>query len=228
MIASFGVTQAATPITMHVPIEHIYSPEGFNDHESAEVVIAGLLPNLCHKSPKTEVRVEGSTIYVDLKSLYYHPSNPFCAPVLVPFLETVRLGVLDKGDYEIVVNNGTPFYAKSDLFIAERASDAIDDLVYANVSHVESKGFDRLIELRGYNPSDCFEIDSVQYRHNKRDTYTIEPVMKQVSDFCPRKMVPFTYEFVVPEVLDREKVLLHVRAMDGRSVSKIFNNEVSQ
>ena len=49
--------------------------------------------------------------------------------------------------------------------------------------------------------------------------------MKQVRTHCPKKMIPFTYEFEVPQNLEADKVLLHVRVMDGRSVNTFFNNK---
>ena len=48
--------------------------------------------------------------------------------------------------------------------------------------------------------------------------------MKQVSEFCPMKMVPFEYEVEVPNNLEKEKILLHVRVMDGRSVNSLYLN----
>lgn len=216
---------AGTPIETAVPVDNIYSPSGFHDHEESEVIITGHLPNLCHKSPKTKVRVVGGEIQINVTALHYLPSNPFCATVLVPFVETVQVGLLDKGDYSIVVNPGTPFERRGELGIEDYASSAIGDVIFANVSHVEKTGMNDRVILKGYNPSDCFELDEISYRHNKKDTYSVYPKMKQVSEFCPRKMIPFSYEFEVPSDLERQKVLLHVKAMDGKSVNTIYSQE---
>lgn len=213
---------ASTPYITDVPLDHVYVPQGFHSHDNAEIVITGFLPNLCHRSPQTSVQVKAGVIRIQVRSLYYHNSNPYCPMVLVPFVETVSLGVMDKGNYPIVINAQTPYELKSNLTIEEYSSDAYDDLVFANVTHVEDKGVDRKVILKGLNPSDCFELDSIEYTHNSHDTYSIYPKMKQVSAFCPKKMVPFAYEFTVPRELPRQKVLLHVKALDGNSVNQIY------
>ena len=80
----------------------------------------------------------------------------------------------------------------------------------------------RIVELKGYNPSDCFQFDRVELVSNKEDVYSVLPIMKKVSDFCPMKMVPFSYEVEIPDDLPRKNILLHVRSMDGRSVNHLF------
>lgn len=217
---------ASTPVAIELPVEHIYSPSGFHDHEETEVIISGHLPNLCHQSPKTEVRVKGKTIEIKVTALHYEPGNPFCANVLVPFIETVQVGVLDKGDYKIVVNPKSVFTKKSAITVEERDFDAIDDIVFANVYQIEKMGMTETILLKGYNPSDCFVLDKIDYKHNGKDTYSIYPKMKQISDFCPRKLVPFVYKYEVPKDLSFPKVLLHVKAMDGRSINTLFSKEI--
>ncbi|MBC7540019.1 MAG: hypothetical protein H7281_14445 [Bacteriovorax sp.] len=78
---------------------------------------------------------------------------------------------------------------------------------------------------KGYNPSNCFKLKEIVVADNGVDTYLILPKIKQVKTFCPKKIIPFTYEFNVPEKLEVDKVLLHVRIMAGRSVKTFFNNK---
>ncbi len=217
---------ASTPASIKLAVDHIYSPKGFHDHEETEVILSGHLPNLCHKSPKTEVSVKGREIHIEVSALHYEPTNPFCASVLVPFVETVQVGVLDKGRYEIIVNPKSRLMKKSEIFIEEQSSDAMAETVYANIYHIEKNNTGESVVLKGYNPSDCFVLDSIDYQHNGKDTYSIYPKMKQISNFCPRKMIPFSYEYKVPKELDFPRVLLHVKAMDGRSINTLYTNEI--
>jgi hypothetical protein len=218
--------QASTPVEVQVPVEHVYTPKGFDSNDRAEVVVSGYLPNLCHRSPFSKVHRAGRSIQIELSSLYYEPNNPFCAQMIVPFLETVQVGVLEKGDYEVVVNGGSTDKQRSVLTIAEARSNNIDDFVYAGVEYVDKslQGSSKVV-LRGYNPSDCYAFDEMISVSNNKDTYAVLPKMKQVYSFCPMKMVPFSYEFTVPQELDRKKVLLHVRSMNGRSVNSVYDFE---
>ncbi len=224
IILSSIATQASTPVEVLVPVDHIYSPKGFDSNDNIEIIISGYLPNLCHKSPKTLIHVKGQNINIEVKSLKYSLTNPFCPQVIVPFLEAVSVGMLNKGTYQITVNGKSPYQQKSQITIAEATTNAIDDFMYAGVEYVEKIEGSRQIKLKGYNPSDCFVLDQIKFINNGKDTYSVLPKLKQVSDFCPLKMMPFTYQAKVPSELTEEKLLLHVRSMDGKSVNSLFNN----
>jgi len=110
--------------------------------------------------------------------------------------------------------------------IAEASSSSIDEAIYANVEEVvKADDGSRKVILKGHNPSDCFELKEIEIKDNGVDVYSVLPKMKQVRAFCPKKMIPFSYEFDVPQNLEADKVLLHVRVMDGRSVNAFFNNQ---
>lgn len=222
-IVSMSFAHAGTPVEKMVPVDHVYAPFGFDSNDSVEIVVTGFLPNLCHKAPASKVEIKGNKVNVEMTSLYYHESNPFCPEMVVPFTKTISLGVMDKGDYEITVNGESQWEKKEAIKIAESTSNSIDDFSYAYVTYVEKENVGQgHVVLKGYNPSDCFELEKIDYVHNGRDTYSILPKMKQVREFCPMKMVPFEYEFKVPNDIDNNKVLLHVRTMEGNSVNTIF------
>ncbi len=221
---SSGVAIASTPVEIMAPIDHIYSPKGFDSNDNTEVIIEGYLPNLCHKAPSSTVTVEGNKINIKVTALRYHPSNPFCPEAIVPFVETVKVGLLDKGNYDIVVNGKSLYEKRGQIAVAEATSNSVDEHVYANVEYVQKQAGSREVVLEGYNPSDCFVLDEVNVVDNGKDVYSILPKMKQISDFCPMKMVPFSYKMEVPNNLKQDRVLLHVRSMNGLSVNSLFHN----
>ena len=221
LIGSFSI---AAPIKRIVPISHIYSPEGFDSNDNVEVILEGFLPNLCYKSPSHSVEIEKNVINIKVEALLNDNEDIACAEMIVPLLQKVEIGVVDKGNYKILVNGESPWKKEGSIKVEESISGAIDDNVYANVSYVEKDDGSRIVKLKGYNPSDCFVLDKIEFKDNKKDVYSVLPQMKQISNFCPMKMIPFEYELEVPKNLNKDKVLLHVRAMDGKSVNSLFNN----
>lgn len=202
-----------------VPVTEVFAPKGFDSNDNVEIVISGFLPNLCYKSPAANVEIKGKDIYIEMKALRIADLSSYCAEMVVPYLEAVDVGLLDRGQYQVHVA-GQP---AASLFVAESSSDAMDELVYANIDHIE-KGLDsNVVKLKGYNPSDCFVFDRVENVDNGINAFSVMPIMKQVSEFCPRKMVPFEIEWKIPARLDREQVLLHVRSMNGKSVNSLIN-----
>lgn len=225
LLLSGGVALASTPVEIKTPIENIYSPNGFDSNDNVEIIIEGYLPNLCHKSPTSKVKVVGSKIQIDVTALRYDASNPFCPEAIVPFVETVKVGLLDKGNYDIVVNGKSIYQKAGTIQVNEATSNSVDEHVYANVDSVMKESGSREVELRGYTVSDCFVLDDINIVDNGSDVYSILPKMKQISDFCPMKMVQFSYKMEVPSKLKKDKVLLHVRGMNGNSVNTLFYNK---
>jgi hypothetical protein len=222
------VISFAAPISFeaNVPVDHVYTPAGFDSNDNTEIVVTGFLPNLCYKAPKSSVVVKDGKVSIEIKAMKNQLAMGFCADVIVPYIEYINVGVLDKGNYLVAVNEHTNWEKKNKLQIAEASSSSIDEAIYANVEEIEkSDEGSRKVLLKGYNPSDCFELKEIVVKDNGIDTYSVLPKMKQVKAFCPKKMIPFTYEFEVPQNLEADKVLLHVRVMDGRSVNAFFNNK---
>ena len=219
----FVATASAAPISRMAPVTHVYSPKGFDTNDNTQVVVSGYLPSLCYKAQTSEVKVIGKTIAVTVKALVDERVE-FCLQMIVPFLETVNVGVLDKGTYNVVVNGGSEFESLSNIKVDESSSSAVDNYVYANLDYVEKVEGSRRVILKGYNPSDCFQFDRVEFISNSKDTYSVLPIMKQVRPDCPMKMVPMTIEAEVPKTLSSDLVLLHVRIMDGKSINSLFEN----
>jgi hypothetical protein len=209
-----------------VPVSHVFSPAGFDSNDNVELLVTGYLPNLCYRAPKSSVSIKNGKISIEVVANKKQSGLTLCAAVIVPFVESIKIGVLDKGKYDIRVNENTSFAKKSMIAISEAMSTSIDDVVYANVDEIIREDENtRKVVLKGYNPSDCFELKEIVVLDNEVDTYSVLPKMKQVKAHCPKKMIPFSYEMEVPEKLEANKVLLHVRVMDGRSVNSIFNNK---
>lgn len=226
IVALFSVTVfASTPVIVPVPITHVYTPKGFDTNDMAEVVIRGFLPNLCHKTPTLKASVVNKKINIEATALNYEPTNPFCPEMIVPFVASVEIGVLDRGNYEVVVNARTPYENDGEMFISEAQSPSVDEHTYAYVDHVQRIKGTRKVRLSGYNPSDCFVFDRVDYVDNGKDVYSVLPKLKQVSPFCPLKMVPFSIVTEVPDRLKEREILLHVRVMHGKSVNSVFYEE---
>lgn len=212
-------------VESHVPVDHVYAPAGFDSNDNAEIVVSGFLPNLCYKAPKARVDIVANKINVGIKAFKRVGGLQFCADVIVPYIEVVNIGLLDQGKYKLAVNENSQYEQIANLKVSEASSNSIDEAVYANVSEVVQIPNSRRVKLNGYNPSDCFEFDKIELVDNGIDSYSVLPKLKQIRDFCPKKMVQFSYEFNVPENLPAERILLHVRVMDGKSMNALYNNK---
>ena len=76
---------------------------------------------------------------VEVSSLYYHDSYPFCPSMIVPFTKTVSLGLLNKGDYNLKINGKSPWEINEKMKVTESRSNAVDDLQYAYVNYIDKE-----------------------------------------------------------------------------------------
>ncbi len=220
------ITLCALPLTFAqvttklLPVDHIYVPSGFDDNDSSEIVIAGHLPDTCYKAPKSQYIVQGNRILVTVSAI--HVSGIVCSDLVVPFIETVRLGALKSQRYQIIVNNGMPQPLTSNIAVKKATWPSIDNFDYMYVVNVRHLPGDKFINLDGYTVSDCFTLDRIEFQNNGVDTYAVLPIMKKISEFCPMKMTPVSFEVALPNTISRKEILLHVRSMQGNSVNSIY------
>lgn len=232
LISSFtsvSVGLAAEIEKLSIPVTEIFLPKGFDLNDNVEVVVAGYLPNLCYQNVTTKLNVDEVTkqIKVEVLADYRAALNSYCLELLVPFLEVVSVGRLNKGDYSVVVNekHESETRAKSVLSIFEARSVSIDDYIYAKVDYIEvNPNVKTEVILVGRNPSECLVLDQVKITSNGQDTYAILPILKKISTDCPRKNVPFRYEVKLPTELSAESILLHVRSMEGKSINTVIGH----
>ena len=224
MLLPIHLTLGSTPIEKMIDIENVYIPKGFDSNDNVEIVVEGQLPNLCHQVPKIKANISKNKIQLKLTSLFYGNRDYYCPPAIVPFLVTANLGVLKAGTYDVMANNEGGRLRKV-LEVSVAPTTSIDDHIYANVDYLEKNMGENFITLKGYNVSDCFELDRINFGSNGTDTVSVLPIMKQVNDFCPRKMTPFEYTVEVPRDVNEKKVLLHVRTMNGKSYNKLITTK---
>lgn len=201
-----------------VPADGVFIPKGYDSNDDIELIVDGYLPNLCYKNPQAFVEVDKNIINVSVKALSSDNGMVACAEMVVPFIHSFSVGVLDRGLYEVHLNGKK----SGELFVEESSSSAMDDLIYANVESIERVPGENRVIIHGHHPSFCLEFNHFEVFDNNKDVYSVLPVMKQVSEFCPLKLVPFSLELEVPDSLDQKRVLLHVRGMNGKSVNSLF------
>ncbi len=207
-----------------VPVRNIFVPHGYIAGEHAEVLITGYLPNLCYKAPRGIVKKDGKKIYINMIANNKDVINSYCADVIVPFVETIDLGEMEKGDYQIIVNFGSPMKKVSALSVGENLNNNRE--IYAAVYDIVKKEERNSVVLKGYHPSDCFDFKSVEIVSNGKDAYTVFPRLSQSRAFCPKKEIRFNYEVKLPNTLREKQILIHVKTMDGKGINTIFRPRV--
>lgn len=217
---------ATPPEVVTSPVDHLFVPKGFDNNDNVEVVVTGKYPNPCYVRNASSAEVREDKIFITVTALQ-RDGGEDCEAMSVPFSETVTIGNLQAGNYEIIVNASSRYEQKGGLDVAVSRSTGVDDHIYAIVDYIEL-GFtgglsgDALLMARA--PSDCVAFDHVEYLSNEKDTLSILPIMKKVSETCKEKTrrfeIPVKFK---PSSLPEKDILLFVRSIEGKSVHSIIN-----
>ncbi len=212
---------AGTAYFDNVKLSEIYIPTGFDKNDEAQIVITGHLPNLCEDKPIIKIKKDGTDIFIDVTTRHYE-GNIFCPDALNPFTEVVSLGHLDEGYYQLYFNRGTSNVQHRQLVVSDNNSLVDESQSVAFVSEVEIEDNNQ-IKIKGHKLSYCYSPGSVKILSNGENTYSLVPVLNKETDFCPNKLTPVEYSINMPEGLDREEILLHVKSLSGQGVNKIIS-----
>ncbi|MEI6807062.1 MAG: hypothetical protein WCK49_11275 [Myxococcaceae bacterium] len=203
---------------VNLSAEHVYFPVGFDSNDDSEVIVGGWYPNPCYEWSHAVVNKKENSLDIQLKALKKEGMDTVCIDMAVPYLESIKLGALKEGPWPVQVE-----HIKGLMHISKPNSASIDDYLYGQVRHVSSEGKTLVLDIE--LPSSCIQLDQIKTVYNGADTCSVLPIMKKVKDVCPRDPQSVNYRLKMPEeCLATEKVLFHVRSLEGKAVNFLFKN----
>lgn len=202
----------------------IYIPNGFDDNDSVEVVVSGSLPDLCHRNVSYEVKQVKNKYIISLFSLYQKAPQG-CRKIQLPYFETINLGILAKGEYQVELKNSMNTQSKSKLMVKGATSSLQDDFLYGNVMFVSENEANRWIEIKGTNPVNCLEFDRLD-ASIQGAVIVLKPLFKEVGE-CRVRSKSFSINYEVPYLPSSPRgIVLHIRTMNGKSYNYLYQNLV--
>ncbi len=217
----------AEPSLVPSPVEKVFVPQGFDDNDSTEVVLHGHFPNTCYKvgPVKVERGTDGKSITLEALSYYYGGFG--CAQVLVPFVQTAQLGVLNEGMFQIKIK-GQPEIPSRGLEIAHAQTQSPDDYLYAPVESASINGEDgepATLKIEGNYPYmfiGCMMITELRTSITSDNVVVVQPITQIKDDSeCPlSKKYSFEKEL---GALAKAEYLIHVRTLDGNALNRLVD-----
>jgi hypothetical protein len=201
----------------------VYVPNGNDSNDLVQVSVAGSLPDTCHHNPSFEVLKNGNTFTIKTFS-YFTALDDGCRKIAIPFLETVNLGILKKGDY-LIKTTRSSMKKSAKLMIKEAEVSLQDEFFYGNVTNIFEDPEDREIHLVGVNPTNCLKFDSLDAEIQEA-VIVLRPKFVENGN-CEEVPTHFELTYQVPRLPTHPRgLLLHVRAMGGKSISLLFQNKI--
>jgi hypothetical protein len=212
------------PDLVGVSSDHIFVPSGFDDNDNAQIVISGNLPNSCYRvaNPLVKVSHRQRKVYIKPQA-YVYPSS-WCLQVLVPYIQTLNLGVLNASAYEVIeVGPKDQQNSRGKMSIKRSMSSNADDFLYASVKSATTakEAGKNILRINGNLSSNCMHLKEVKVIHKTEDVIEVLPITEvQDSRGCDQKVYPFETQVELPQV-SSHSVLIHIRTLNGQSVNLV-------
>ena len=204
-------------------VQHVFVPVGFDDNDNVQVVLDGVLWNSCMvvADPAIDYRLEDGIVAIQPRAMN---DGSVCRPREDAVAQTVDLGILPFGDFDILLPDGNSF----PLLVAESDNAGPDDHLFGLVDYAwPSTYLDRdgnlalRVELDGYLSDTCQRWDEIEVDF-KNGVYVVQPKLYLVDGPCVEVMQEFDVFAELPLPPDAGRYLLHVRSYDGKSLNKVF------
>lgn len=214
------------PEEVSVPITGAYIPGGFDSNDSAEVTVEGYFPNSCYRLGQSTFEVNKESGEVLLKQTAYVYKNGFCLEMIVPFSQTVKVGMLKAQDYKVVDSlNGRVL---GQLPVAEAKNVGPDDYMYATVKDAyldkDDGDSDRSVILRGELPNSCWKLKDKRIILDGKNVISVLPIIEkdQKQKVCSESAVKFKSSAELPKI-SSGRYLLNVRSLNGQAITKLID-----
>lgn len=210
------------------------APEGFDDNDNVQVVLDGMLPNLCYELGRTKVNVDRHQHLIRIQQFAVKKNIKGCeeeAAWPVPFQQEVFLGQLPAGQYSIDYSQKDKEAKREFKVIRAQAPGSVDETLYAPITNVFIPEMtyatdEGEVALTGVLPSPCLALypEKIQVR-KFNDVIVVLPELTRLAGAndpqCTYVLSPLNV--VAPlGSLTPGRYLLHVRSMTGRAVNRVF------
>ena len=217
-LSAFAAGTEEVPLS----VNHLFVVEnGFDSNDNVEVIIAGFLPDTCHKLGHTSAVVDRSSKKISIEATAYVEKGRSCLQVRTPFLESIPVGLLEAGRYHVELSDGSALAAY--MQVDQSYTPSQDNELYAPVKSLQLSYDKSKLLLKGDYPyvlDGCMRVREVK-TYVSGQILVVLPIVEFVRDdsLCENKAErEFTIEVDIDPSLGFES-LAYIRTASGRSQS---------
>jgi hypothetical protein len=221
-------------------VPDVFTPMGFDNNDTVEIVIDGSLPNYCYRIGPTTINVDKEKHTITVRQQAYHrTSSSWCAAARLPYTLPVRLGMLPPGNYQVLVDAKELNHPRvaGMLPIASIESNGPDERLYAPVtdvrvrkivtgenpeeSHPVTPKHPYEAVLTGVLTSSCMTLDHTEVLVRENHVIEVLPIVKMAGEGCADVVTPFTVRVPLAVEAKSGRQLVHVRAAGGNAIHQV-------
>lgn len=214
--------------TVEVPasIQEVFVPVGFDDNDNVELTLRIQYPNTCYREGEISKRIDHEKKKIHIKATSEYEDSVYCGLMLVFATETISLGRLDSGSYELVLDAKYKKQEVTRIEVAKANNEGPDDFNYLPISNVYLDHNDeQMLVLEGYyqiaeGVDQCYVVDEVEL-HEQDRILLVLPKARFESCEGLQGVRKVRVSVDVGDKLKDGK-LIHVRSANGKSLNKIL------
>ncbi len=210
------------PATVDILPDRVFTPLGFDDNDNAQVVLDGSLSDTCYKLGPTQFRVEHAShkIFVRQQAFYY--PGGWCADVRIPYVQTVNLGILQPGRYEVLLEqNGKTTKPVATLPVAVARTKSPDDFLYAPITETHFDSARVNLVLGGFFTNSCMVFNHVKTHVLDNQVIEILPIVDLERALnCAQVANEFSVSVSLKNI-PHGRYLLHIRSLNGQAINRV-------
>jgi hypothetical protein len=212
------------PKLVNNPSDDIFAPPGFDENDNTQIVAYSQLINTCYKAAPPDVEIDKGTKQIRVSTRAYVYAGCWCLQVILPVVQTIDLGPLPAGDYQVVELDGTGRPLRHlPMRIAESRTPAPDEFLYAPVKQARldlgAAGSAKTLILSGTFSSSCMEMQEIKVLHRAPNIVEVLPIAAyKTGSTCDPVQTPFEVKVALPAP-DAGNNLIYVRSLNGQAIS---------
>jgi len=215
-VPSFAV---AGPTIVNAALHTSYLPDGFDNNDQTEFMVEGTLSNTCYKAGPHDWNIDKASKEITVFSHAYF-YNILCLQMVFDYSLPINAGILAAGDYK--VKDGASGIALGQFKVNVSKNDGPDDKLYAPVQDATIDRNAGTVTLTGSFKQGCYRFKSIDVTQNSKNVILVTPVIDEENLDCDIGNYAFEEIRPLPKGL-KGRNLLHVRVLNGRSISKLFD-----
>ena len=222
---SFASTWEGHPDVLEFLPQTAFIPLGFDDNDSAQVVVEGTFPSSCFKVGPNEVSVNEEKKVIYIKNQVYYYKESLCIQMIVHYTKVIDLGILPKGGFKVVFLTGERPVSFGHIPIAKAETKDADNFTYAPTTSVEAKWDSDLkmgvAKIKGKLVNTCQKIKEIRVnRHEYSNVIEVFPVTEMEGTVCDSRGGYFE-KTVKLTGIPRGQYLIHVRVLNGQALNEV-------
>ena len=220
-------------------ISHVFTiQDGFDDNDNVQVVVDGLLPNMCFELAQTRLKIdkEAKKVFIqqemrkkEMVGCESGQALPLQLRWPITFTKTLSLGVLANGQYQVNFKTRSGQFKTTSFFnVKPSIAQTVDDDLYAPVSSIfipevirETPNAEAV--LTGTLGSSCVKLRSSNIKVDRQNNVIIIRPLLTMQDAvsCKPNLTPLRNIVSVGE-LTEGRYLIHVRSLTGEAINRVF------